>query len=145
MPITLAPLSPLFGIHSIALLADAVSASEVATGVLSAIGGAAITGVTLYLRLRRGIADVKKSEVEVEKAAQINVEAEWKRLLDLQSLEIARLTTRVGGQDAEIRKLQDEHIKCLLDGAEMKGKLGAVEAQVAVLIAAGQKPPVGSA
>lgn len=91
--------------------------------LVTVVGGAAMSGVPLWIQLRKARVDANKSETdnelsarskenEIEAANKISVEAEWKRLLDFRQTELLRLQARDNEQEAKIVQLQSQHMEC---------------------------------
>lgn len=78
----------------------------------SIIGGAVTSGVPLIIMLRKANMDLAKEKMSIDVANKINLEAEWKRLLDLRTDEITRLNKRDDEQQKEISSLQSQHAEC---------------------------------
>lgn len=101
---------------------------------LPAITGALAVGIPLWIQLRKAFAEISQGkataelqakernsqiELEAKKKAQemtqndkINVEAEWKRVLNEKDTELVKLRAKDDEQEAKIDNLLTRHIEC---------------------------------
>lgn len=85
--------------------------------------GALVSGVPLYIQIRRVNAEIKtqagqsfldqrEKSQSIDRQAKIDVEAEWKRMLDEKDKDIVRLRLKDDEQEAKIGDLLNRHIEC---------------------------------
>jgi len=112
--------------------------------IVSIVGGAATSGIPLYIMLRKARIDATKTEDdnalsnrsrenEIEAANKISVEAEWKRLLDFRQTELLRLQARDNEQEAKIVALQAQHMECQVKEARNDERIKMNEERIRTL------------
>lgn len=129
---------------------------DVVLNFLSGLIGAAATGIPLWRQIKKIKAesakdaqkldakqvdiDEKKAKVEIdlEQLQIINKEAEWKRIIDLQSTELIRLRDRDDAQEKQLLDLYGRFIEAQKSEArkdeQIKQLAGQVERLTAMLI-----------
>lgn len=91
--------------------------------VLSAVVGAFVSAVPVWITLKRTNAELKKQHGEtlllLKKGEQslalegkINTEAEWKRVIDEKDKELVRLRSKDDEQEGKLTDLLNRHIEC---------------------------------
>jgi rubrerythrin len=128
---------------------------EVLQYLLTAFGGAAVSGVPLYALLRKIRSDaaearlkleekqavidaqaakdqqaIEEKQVQIDAAKQINTEAEWKRIIEFRDAEVTRLRDRDNSQEKQILDIYNRLIESQRNEARKEEKLQGLEKQV---------------
>lgn len=101
---------------------------------LSAIMGAAISGFPLYRQLRNLKMADARNQAKLTQQEKINVEAEWKRILEERAKEETRLRARDDEQDRQIKDLLDRFIKAETSRAAGEERIRMLNDQVRQLM-----------
>lgn len=106
--------------------------------VIPGLVGAAGSGIPLFIQLRKANSEIKTAqaqlEVQLEKQrntnqndARINIEAEWKRVIDEKNAELVRLRAKDDEQETKLTDLMNKHIECQKSEARNEVKLSNFE------------------
>lgn len=90
------------------------------------VGGAFAAGVPLYLKLRQGVADIRKQERDA-------VEGEFVRAIERLNRDITARDARIASLETRIEKAEAEHDKCFQDSAAQKARIEILTFQVGQL------------
>lgn len=84
--------------------------------LIGVITGGATVGIPLYLKLRKGMAEIKSDET-------VQIEGQFSRQLERLEAQNNRQEKQINKQEEEITALQREHLKCLQDGAKQAAEM----------------------